>query len=118
MRLHEITERKKSNRLRLVSYGVEQGNDMMQGRWRAYHFNMMIDDQNRGLISVKRYKSDPSDAEVSVWGDGANTLGASVMRQLLSRIKKRFPDLAAIHGRRISGAGGSNAYHMQRLSLK
>lgn len=118
MRFREIiSEAKPAEKLRLVSQGVEQGRDYLGRKYRSYVFRMLVNGVDRGQIYLKRFADNPDDAEVNVWGDGANKFGPRLMYQLRALIKKRFPDLKALHGRRISGAQGQSVYHVQRIRL-
>jgi hypothetical protein len=79
------------------------GKDMWGDKYSSHNFNLVDNGENLGSLYVKRFHGAP-DAMVNVWGAGENTLGPRAMRETLTALKKRFPDLEEIYGQRISGA--------------
>lgn len=77
--------------------------DMWGDQSRTYNFGLVDNGETLGSLYVKRGVGAP-DAMVNVWGAGENTLGPGRVREMLTALKKRFPDLEEIYGQRISGA--------------
>ena len=91
--------------IKLVSHGKpESGRNMMDGKYKLYLFNVMLDGDEIAQLSAKFIGGDPEWAKVNIFGNSKGKLGVTGMRQVIKLLRKRFPKLKTVAGERISGA--------------